>query len=144
MKRGLALIVAMSAIVATPIRAADAKAEIVRLENELARAIVDRDVEAVKRIEAEGYVHTDVDAKVAHRDDFIRDYKSGANPIRSLRFDDLVVDVYGDAAVVRGLVAMNETDPHRHSARYTRFYVRTASGWQAVAGQASALKADAK
>jgi ketosteroid isomerase-like protein len=120
---------------------ADAAAEIRRLEQELARAVVAIDVPAIRRIEAEGYVYTDSDAKVARREDFIRAYQAGS-PVRSLSFDDVVVDIYGDAAVVRGLLTVDRvTDGGaiRRVSRYTRFYVRFPRGWQAVAGHASAM-----
>ena len=120
---------------------ADAAAEIQRLEQELARAVVAIDVPAIRRIEAEGYVYTDSDAKVGRREDFIRGYQAGS-PVRSLSFDDVVVELYGDAAVVRGLLTVERVTGGvaiRRMSRYTRFYVRFPRGWQAVAGHASAM-----
>jgi ketosteroid isomerase-like protein len=126
-----------------PEATAAAAAEIKRLEQKLARAVVANDVGALRRIEAEGYVHTDSDAKVDSREDFIRAYQAGKSTVRSLAFDDLVVDVYGDAAVVRGVLTVDRvTDgiPIRRVSRYSRFYVRFPKGWQAVAGHSSAMK----
>jgi ketosteroid isomerase-like protein len=120
---------------------ADAAAEIQRLEQELARAVVAVDVQAIRRIEAEGYVYTDSDANVGRREDFIRGYQAGSK-VRSRAFDDVVVETYGDAAVVRGLLTverMADGVAIRRVSRYTRFYVRFPRGWQAVAGHASAL-----
>ncbi|HEU5181454.1 MAG TPA: nuclear transport factor 2 family protein [Candidatus Polarisedimenticolia bacterium] len=127
-----------------PWSAIDAAPEIQKLEQLLARAIVDRDAQVVQRIEAKGYVHTDSEGKVSHRDDFLSAYQSGPNPIRSLKFDDLQVDVYGDAAVVRGRLTMEmaEKGAAPRVGRYTRFYVRFPVGWQAVAGHSSLLKSD--
>ena len=126
---------------ATPETSADAAAEIQRLEQELARAVVAIDVQAIRRIEAESYVYTDSDANVARREDFIRGYRAGS-PVRSLSFDDVVVETYGDAAVVRGLLTVERVTDGvaiRRVSRYTRFYVRFPRGWQAVAGHASAM-----
>ena len=126
---------------AAPEPTADAAAEIQRLEQELARAVVAIDVPAIRRIEAEGYVYTDSEARVARREDFIRAYQAGS-PVRSLSFDDVAVDVYGDAAVVRGLLTVDRVTDGvsvRRVSRYTRFYVRFPRGWQAVAGHASAM-----
>ena len=117
-------------------------AELKRLEQELAKAIVNRDVEAVQRIEAQTYVHTDTNAKVSMREDFIRSYRAGSSDIQSIRFDDLVVDLYDNAAVVRGIATvelLNEQTTVKRVARYTRFYVRLKEGWRAVAGHSSAL-----
>ena len=91
--------------VAAPEATGDAAAEIQRLEQELARAVVAIDIPAIRRIEAEGYVYTDSDAKVGRREDFIRGYQAGS-PVRSLSCDDVVVETYGDAAVVRGLLTV--------------------------------------
>ena len=121
----------------------DATAEIKRLEVELAEAIVKRDVQAVERIEAESYVHTDAEAKVSTRDDFIRSYRAKSSDIRSIRFDDLNVHVYDNAAVVRGIATVGvilDGAPVTRIARYSRFYVRFKEGWRAVAGHSSAMK----
>jgi hypothetical protein len=105
--------------------------------------VVARDYAALQRIQAENYVYTDSDAIVTTRDEFIRAYKAGTSKVTSLKFDDMTVDTYGDAAVVRGtLTAERETNGVKISrvARYTRFYVRFPAGWRAVAGHSSTLK----
>jgi hypothetical protein len=121
----------------------DNASEIKRLENELARAVVARDYVALERIEADTYVYTDSDAVVTTRDEFIREYKAGTSHVTSLRFNDMTVDTYGDAAVVRGILTVErETNGVKISrvSRYTRFYIRFPAGWQAVAGHSSTLK----
>jgi len=138
----LAALATAAVRVGAPGATEDAAAEIQRLEQELARAVVAIDVPAIRRIEAEGYVYTDSDAKVGRREDFIRGYQAG-NTVRSLSFDDLVVETYGDAAVVRGLLTVERVTDGvaiRRVSRYTRFYVRFPRGWQAVAGHASVIK----
>ena len=82
-----------------------------------------------------------VKGRIGGREDFIAGYRSGQT-VRVLAFDDLVVDVYGDAAVVRGVQTVERVSdglPVRRIARYTRFYVRFPGGWQAVAAHASPL-----
>ena len=118
-------------------------AEIKRLENELAVAVVAQDYKALQRIEAETYVYTDSDAVVTTRDEFIREYKAGTSKVSVLRFDDMTVEVYGDAAVVRGLLtAERETNGVKFSrtSRYTRVYIHFSDGWRAVVGHSSTLK----
>jgi ketosteroid isomerase-like protein len=143
----IAAAIGIPVLAATAVRAvapeppADDAAEIQRLEQELARAVVAIDIPAIRRIEAEGYVYTDSDAKIGRREDFIRAYRAGS-PVRSLSFDDVVVETYGDAAVVRGLLTVDRVTDGvsiRRVSRYTRFYVRFPRGWQAVAGHASAM-----
>jgi hypothetical protein len=121
----------------------DVASEIRRLENELARAVVARDYTALQRIEADTYVYTDSDAVVTTRDEFIHDYKVGTSKVSALRFDDMTVDSYSDAAVVRGLLTVErETNGVKISrlSRYTRLYIRFPDGWRAVAGHSSSLK----
>lgn len=117
--------------------------QIKQLETDLAQAVVGRDYEVLRRIEAPNYVYTDSDAKVSTREEFIRSYQAGTSRVKSLRFDEMVVNVYRDAAVVRGLVIVDREDEGvvvSRVSRYTRFYVRFTDGWRAVAGHSSKLK----
>jgi ketosteroid isomerase-like protein len=127
--------------------AGDTAAEIMKLERDLARAAVAIDVEAIRRIEAESYVYTDARGKSSTREDFIRAYQNGEGRVRSLEYDDMTVDAYGDAAVVRGRLKVERQDGDKtltRTARYTRFYVRRDGRWQAVAGHSSEIPAEKK
>ena len=113
------------------------------LEAELARAVVARDVAALRRIEAPSYVYTDSDAKMSTRDEFIREYEQGTSTVHALRFDSLVVDVYSNVAIVRGILTadrMTDGVRIRRSSRYTRVYVPCATSWCAVVGHSSTLR----
>jgi len=60
-----------------------------------------------------------------------------------LRFDEMTVQVYGDTAVVRGILTVDRSDNGIHlarSSRYTRVYVRLPEGWRAVVGHSSQLQ----
>jgi hypothetical protein len=116
--------------------------EITSLEAQLAQAVLTRDYPQLRRIEAEGYVYTDSDAKVSTRDEFIRAYEAGTSRISLIRFDVSNVDVYENAAVVRGIVTVEREDngvPLSRKSRYTRLYLRCPTGWCAVAGHSSSL-----
>src|SRR5262245_20795342 len=116
----------------------DVATKIKELELQLADAIVHQDIEAVQRLEAETYVHTDATGKVSTREDFIRSYRSGTSDIKSVKFDQLVVDIYDNAAVVRGIATVQLSKENvTRVARYTRFYVHFPDGWRAVAGHSS-------
>ena len=59
-----------------------------------------------------------------------------------LRFDEITVHIYGDTAVVRGILTVDRSDNGVHlsrSSRYTRVYVRFPEGWRAVVGHSSQL-----
>src|SRR5262245_38123606 len=117
------------------------------IENELARAVVANDAETLRRIEADTYVYTDSDAKVSTRDEFIKDYQSGKSRVTALRFDEMVVTTYDDAAVVRGVLTVSRVDNGvdlSRKSRYTRFYVKFPDGWRAVAGHSSKINTSEK
>ena len=141
----------MAVLAATDVRAgapeaSDVPAEIQQLERDLARAVVAVDVDTIRRIEAPTYVYTGSDGRVGRREDFIQGHQT-ARPVRSLSFDDMIVEVYGDAAVVRGVQTVERVAdgvPIRSVSRYTRFYVRFPQGWQAVAAHASPIASAAE
>src|SRR6185437_8171184 len=69
-------------------------------------------------------------------------YRSGKSQIPMLRFDEITVHIYGDTAVVRGILTVDRSDNGVHlsrSSRYTRVYVRFPEGWRAVVGHSSQL-----
>jgi ketosteroid isomerase-like protein len=125
----------------------DVANKIKEMENELARAVVSNDIKTLRRIQADTYVYTDSDARVSTRDEFIRDYESGANRVTALRFDEMIVTTYGDAAVVRGVLTVSRVDngvDRSRRSRYTRFYVKFPDGWRAVAGHSSKIHTSEK
>lgn len=77
---------------------------------------------------------TDADAHVNTPDEFIEAYRSGKSRISVLRFSDIAVQLYTDAAVVRGILTVES-----RRSRYTRLYIRFRDGWKAVAGHSSAI-----
>ena len=122
-------------------------AQITKLENELARAVVSRDYASLRRIEADSYIYTDADANVNTRDEFIAAYRSGKSQIPMLRFDEITVQIYGGTAVVRGILTVDRSDNGVHlsrRSRYTRVYVRFPEGWRAVVGHSSELRQENK
>lgn len=126
---------------------ADAVKQIKALENELAHAVVSRDYESLRHIEADSYVYTDADANVNTRDEFIAAYRSGKSQIPMLRFDEITVQIFEDTAVVRGILTVDRSDNGIHlsrKSRYTRVYVRFPQGWRAVAGHSSEIRQEKK
>src|SRR5262245_23166758 len=106
----LSLILFLQTNVSLSTETSDVASKIKDMENELARAIVANDYKTLTRIEADTYVYTDSDAKVSTRDEFIKDYESGKSRVTALRFDEMIVTIYGDAAVVRGVLTASRVD----------------------------------
>lgn len=77
------------------------------------------------------------------RADNIRDIASGTLKLTSVKYDSLVVRVYGDVAVLRGIADNSGTFrgmPFSGRIRYMRIFVRRDGRWQAVAMQQTALQ----
>lgn len=123
----------------------DAAAEIAALEATRARAIVERDVRALRAMTAEDYVHVEASGALRDRAGFLSVLTSGAG--RFVRYDLIEnhIAVLGDAAMVTGIfenafqAADGAVTPKR--ARHLRVYARLAGGWLNIAHQATALAA---
>ncbi|GEM_PF-320801 len=76
--------------------------ELIKLENELNDAWVNRDIVPFDRILADDYVGTDEEGNVMTKAQELANIKSGAYLSTSAVKDDIKVRVYGDAAVVTG------------------------------------------
>jgi hypothetical protein len=77
------------------------------------------------------------------RVDNIRDIASGELKLTSVRYDSLVVRIYGDVAVLQGIAdntSMFRGFPFSGKIRYTRVFVRRDGRWQAVAMQQTSMQ----
>jgi ketosteroid isomerase-like protein len=111
-----------------------------KTEAELAKAVVNRDYDTLRRIEAETYLYTDGDAHTSTREEFIHNYQTGTTEIKSLHFDEISVRTYGDTAVVTGRLTINKSDRGKTVFgvfHYTRVYIRFPEGWRAIVGHSS-------
>lgn len=79
------------------------ESELMRIENDWPRVLKEKDVEAVRRVEAEDVVIVYPDGKVGNREQDINDVQSGALTAESWEVADLKVMVIdNDAAVAMG------------------------------------------
>ncbi len=79
------------------------EAELLRIENDLPRAIKERDVEAVKRLQADDAVFVYPDGNLGDKNTDIKDMETGALSADSWEMADLKVIVLNkDAAIVNG------------------------------------------
>jgi ketosteroid isomerase-like protein len=98
---GLVVLVFGVAILAQT-QSESAEQELIRLENELNDAWVNRDIAPLDRILADDYMGTDEEGNVMTKAQELANIKSGAYLSTSAAKDDIKVRVYGDAAVVTG------------------------------------------
>lgn len=122
----------------------EAERELRQLEDQIADAVVRRDAAFVDRVWAEEFVYTGVRGEVKSKTDILAELKSGDLQFDLLKFDDVRVQVYGDAAVATGRATTKGRSKQGEISgefRYTRVYVKRRGAWQLVAFQGTPLAA---
>jgi ketosteroid isomerase-like protein len=76
------------------------ESQVRKVENELTKALLHGDASALNRLYAADYVHTGPDGVLSGRSDRIAELRSGARKFTYLKRDDVLVRMYGMAAVV--------------------------------------------
>ncbi len=77
------------------------------------------------------------------RADNIRDIASGELKLTSVRYDSLMVRIYGDVALLQGIADNTGTFrgfPFSGKIRYTRIFLRRDGRWQAVTMQQTSMQ----
>jgi ketosteroid isomerase-like protein len=133
-----------------PATATSAEQELLNLEREWLEAYIKRDVVAMERILADDFLIVYPDGNMLTRADEIAALRkpapAGGTP--ALAAEESKVRVYGDAAVITGILAQKGTHadgPSKGTAfesrdRYTDVYVKRAGRWQVVSSQLTAIK----
>lgn len=107
------------------------------------QALLQADTVALSRLVALEFVEISRLGQIRTRADNLRDIASGDLKLTTVRYDSLVVRIYGDVAVLRGLADNTGTMrgfPFSGKIRYTRVFVRRDGRWQAVAMQQTSLQ----
>ena len=124
---------------ATPALAQKSSAEqtLYRLENDFANAVVKRDAKALRRIVAPRWVYSD-ESGVMEREAGIKAFTSGTDTVREASNEKMRALVYGNSAVVIGILQMKgrgPKGPFTNRYRYTDAWVLSDGRWQCVASQ---------
>jgi ketosteroid isomerase-like protein len=113
-----------------------------RLENDRSQASLRGDFATLERIVADDFSTVGTSGAVRNKAQWIGDRKSGALKVESQTFADVNVRVYGDAAIITGLMTQKGQDKGKDisgQVRFTRVYVKRNGQWQIVAGHNSRL-----
>jgi ketosteroid isomerase-like protein len=116
-------------------QAAAAKKQIAALEDEWIKALVRRDAVAFDRLLAPDFFYTE-DDHVVSRQQLIKDVTTGSDTVTGGRNEDLMVRVYGNAAVATGWLIVQGRGPSGPSEvryRYTDTWVKLGGRWRVVA-----------
>ena len=117
---------------------------LIQTEHNWGDALLKRDVTAFGRCLADEWILTYSDATLVTKAVALSDLKEGALKIESLRLDDVKVRIYGDVAVVIGLITEKSKFKDEDTSgqrRFTDVLVRRDGRWQAVASHESDVSA---
>ena len=107
-------------------------------DRELQQVFVRADLEALEAAYADTYTFTDPTGRVSGKREMMAAFRGGVIKIAFQEISDIKVQVYGDAAVVTGLLTSRATRDGRDSGgtfRFTRVWVNQNGRWQTVAFQ---------
>jgi hypothetical protein len=107
------------------------------------RAMLKADTVALSRLVADEFVEISRLGQIRTRAHNMRDIASGDLKLTAVKYDSLVVRIYGEVAVLRGIADNTGTFrgfPFGGKIRYTRVFVRRDGRWQAVAMQQTSFQ----
>jgi len=138
MARSLCALLACLAAAAAPLRGAEAppgdEAVIRQLNDDYVRSFLACDVARFRALLAADFVGILADGSVIDRAQFLA--QAAERPdARDLRLRDVVIRLYGDAALVGGTVTYRRAGGSAVRTRYTTVYARRAGAWAIVWAQ---------
>ena len=122
----------------------EVRQKIDHLEDHWRDAILSRNVAAMDALLANDYMAITPNGTLQSKEETLANLRSGAVKIKSLEISDRKVRFYGSTALVTSRAEVSGTTPEGDltgSYRYTRVYVRDASGvWRIVSFEASRIR----
>jgi len=138
----LAMIGCLASAASLTAQAATVEDSVRAAEQARGQALLKADTVALSRLVAEEFVEVSRLGQIRTRADNIRDIASGDLKLTAVRYDSLVVRIYGDVALLRGIADNTGSFrgfPFSGKIRYTRVFVRRDGRWQAVAMQQTSM-----
>jgi ketosteroid isomerase-like protein len=108
-----------------------------RLEAEWAQGVVKRDAATIRRMTAPRWVYSD-ESGTMNREQGVAAFTSGPDTVTSAGNDEMRAVVYGNTAVVIGVLWMrghNAQGEFTHRYRYTDTWMKLEGRWQCIASQ---------
>jgi ketosteroid isomerase-like protein len=137
---GLILMVLAALVPGTAV--ADSADDIGRLEQRRIQAILDVDMPALYAIYADEFFYNTASGVSLTRAEYLPRYESGDLKVNKSTGEGREVHVYGDTAVVTGIVHVDATIKGENTnlhLRYLNVWVKRGNGWVLVARQATNL-----
>ncbi|CAN5708549.1 hypothetical protein BH18ACI4_BH18ACI4_06100 [soil metagenome] len=118
--------------------------QILRLENEGRAATLKNDFPANDRLLADNWINVNADGSVTTKAKLMELLKAGSFKILSIENDEVMVRIFGDAAVVTGRSTTRRAGEGgeilTRQARFTRVYVSRHGRWQVVSAHNTLIK----
>ncbi len=128
-------------------RELSAAAEVERVERDLVAAISRTDLATYDRIVADDYVAYSDNGAALTKPEIMASYRSGTRKYVNLAISDVMVDVFGETAILSaktsGTRVENGAKPVPNTVRYFRVFVRRQGQWRAVMQIVQPLPAEA-
>jgi ketosteroid isomerase-like protein len=144
MSRALALLLLGIVSTVSPAQSGkkrSASDELIALEQRWTQAMVTSDQPTLGRILADAYIDTDESGQRSTKSDLLAVLKSGDLKVQEITLSDMRIHEYGSAAVVTGSATQKGSYKGQSFAPkvvFTDTFVRTPTGWRAVASQRTA------
>jgi ketosteroid isomerase-like protein len=117
--------------------AGPAERALFRIEAEWSRAVIARDAAAIRRIVAPQWVYSD-ESGLLSREEGIKAFTAGADTVVESGNEQMRAIVYGNTAVVTGILWMRgrgPSGPFLNRYRYTDTWLRMNGRWRCIAAQ---------
>src|SRR5262245_37408008 len=122
--------------VVPPASPASENSRIEQLERDRQDAFVRGDIEALDRATADDYTTINGTGKLSTKPQMMENLRQGKTKVLSVNLSDMKARIYGDTAVLTGDyrdVNVRDGVTRETHALFTRVFVKTNGGWQAVA-----------
>jgi len=116
-----------------------AEQDIRQVEDKRREALLRSDTATLDRIFGEEYVVTNQFGQIQTKLQMLSALRSGALKFESVAEDDVIVRVYGSAALVTGRATSKHEGRESTQVRFTRVYVKRQGRWQAIVYQVTRI-----
>ena len=121
--------------------AAGPEAQLKKLEREWFRAVVKKDLVALKRIFADDFTAINTDGSFVTKAEMLKMLESGKMQLDDIRSEEFKLRLYGTTAVVTGRSTYIRDDKPLGTSSHTEVWVKRAGVWKAVSWVSIPLKA---
>jgi ketosteroid isomerase-like protein len=116
--------------------------QIKKLEEDRNQAVLKADAAALDRMTSDDYTLVTSQGKLMTKAQALDGFKSGSIKFESRELSDLNVRVYGNTAVITGVVTQKSSEDGKDTSgksRFIRVYVKQNGRWVSVANQATSI-----